>query len=144
MIKNIATAASTQSEAAVREVLHRVYAAWADNDADAFAALYTQDATSVLPGSYSDGKEAIRARMAAGFAGPLKGSTVVDEVRSVRFIGEDAAVVISRSGILPAGESTVPADRFVLATWVLAKAAGQGAGEGWLVAAYHNCPAGNA
>ncbi|MEV0495093.1 SgcJ/EcaC family oxidoreductase [Streptomyces atratus] len=87
---------------------------------------------------YSDGREAIRARMAAGFAGPLKGSTVVDEVRSVRFIGEDAAVVISRSGILPAGGSAVPAEHLVLATRVLAKAAG----EDRLVAGYHNCPVG--
>ncbi|MFB6780333.1 SgcJ/EcaC family oxidoreductase [Streptomyces sp. NPDC056352] len=112
-----------------RHLLH-LNAAWADNDADAFAALYTQDATSVLPGSCSDGKEAFRARMAAGFAGPLEGSTVVDEVRSVRFIGEGAAVVTSRSGILSAGKSTAPADRFVLATWVLGKAAGQGGGGG--------------
>ncbi|WP_442818771.1 SgcJ/EcaC family oxidoreductase [Streptomyces sp. NBC_01320] len=90
-----------------RHLLH-LNAAWTDNDADAFAALYTQDVTSVLPGSCSDGKEAIPARMAAGFAGPLESSTVVDEVRSVRFIGEDAAVVTSRSGILSAGKSTVP------------------------------------
>ncbi|MEU0835573.1 hypothetical protein [Streptomyces sp. NPDC005969] len=53
-------------------------------------------------------------------------------------------MVISRSGILLAGESAVPADRLVLATWILVRAAGQGAGEGRLVAEYHNCPVGNA
>ncbi|MFV5998073.1 hypothetical protein ACNPQM_38280 [Streptomyces sp. NPDC056231] len=53
-------------------------------------------------------------------------------------------MVISRSGIQLAGELAVPADRFVLATWVLARTVGQGAGRARLVAEYHNCPAGNA
>ncbi|WP_214414564.1 SgcJ/EcaC family oxidoreductase [Sphaerisporangium fuscum] len=121
---------------AVREVLHGVYTAWADNDADAFVAHFTDDATSILPGSYRAGKEEIRARMAAAFAGPLKGSRVLDEVRGVRFPGEDAAVVVSRSGVLMAGETEVPAARWVIATWVLTRREGR-----WLLAAYHNCPA---
>ncbi|MFF0306950.1 SgcJ/EcaC family oxidoreductase [Streptosporangium sp. NPDC004379] len=121
---------------AVLGLLHAVYAAWADNDADAFVAPYAEDATSILPGSYRRDREEIRARMAAGFAGPLKGSRVVDEVQSVRFPGADAAVVVSRSVVLMAGESEAPGGRQVMATWMCSRRDG-----GWVIDAYHNCPA---
>lgn len=122
--------------AACREVLARVYRAWAEGDADAFAACFTPDASSILPGDVRTGRDTIRSRMSAAFAGRLKGSSVVDEVRGVHLLGHDAAVLVSRSGVLLHGEREVPADRWVMATWVLTRRP-----DGWLVAAYHNCPA---
>jgi len=74
--------------------------------------------------------------MAAAFAGPLKGSRVRDEVQSVRRLGADAAVVVSRSAVLMAGEAEASDDRWVVATWTLTRRDGR-----WLLAAYHNCPA---
>jgi len=120
----------------VLAVLDSLYDAWADNDADAFVASYTEDATSILPGEYSASRAAVRDRMAAGFAGPLKGSQVRDEVRSVRHLGADAAIVVTRSAVVMAGETEAPADRWVMATWTLTRRNGR-----WLLAAYHNCPA---
>lgn len=131
--------AAETDEQQVRSVIDTVYAAWAANDADAFVTVYTPDATATLPGSFRNGREEIRAAMAAGFAGPLKGSTVRDETYSVRFLGErcDAAVVVGRSSVVFAGETDVPDDRWVLVTWALERNV-----EGtWLVAAYHNCAA---
>jgi uncharacterized protein (TIGR02246 family) len=120
----------------VLAVLDSLYKAWADNDADAFVASYTEDATSILPGSYSASRAATRDRMAAGFAGPLKGSQVRDEVQSVRHLGADAAIVVTRSAVVMAGETEAPDDRWVIATWTLTRQNGR-----WLLAAYHNCPA---
>ncbi|MDQ6848691.1 MAG: SgcJ/EcaC family oxidoreductase [Actinomycetota bacterium] len=124
---------SVTDEAAVRTVLERLYGAWADHDANAFAARYTDDATVVMPGVHHRGKDEVRAYMAAAFAGPLAGSRAIDEPRSIRFLGSGAAVVVSEGGIVRAGqsESAVP----VRATWVLSRQDGT-----WLVAAYHNCP----
>ncbi|WP_232660755.1 SgcJ/EcaC family oxidoreductase [Pseudonocardia sp. TRM90224] len=122
---------------AVRDVLRQAYSAWADNDADAFAALYTDDATVVMPGVFHPDRATIHGYMSAGFAGPLKGSRAVDEERSLRVLG-DSAIVISRSIILMAGESDVPDDadaRAVTATWVLTRTA-----DGWKIAAYSNAP----
>ncbi len=120
----------------VVSVIHAVYDAWADGDADTFAKLYTDDATVVQPGIYKRNNDDIRTTMAAGFAGPLKGSRVLDEPQSVRFLGPDTAVVITEGGIIMAGQAECPADRLVRSTWVLTRQSGQ-----WCVAAYQNSPA---
>jgi len=124
----------TSEDKAVIDVLDRFYVAWAAGNADAIADLYTKDATVVMPGVYDTSADEVRAFFTAGFAGPLKGSSAIDEERSVRVYGSDAAIVISTSGILMAGETSVPAPRLVRATWVLAQQDGR-----WLIAAYHNC-----
>ncbi|KQV13229.1 MULTISPECIES: SgcJ/EcaC family oxidoreductase [unclassified Kitasatospora] len=121
--------------AAVRQLLQEVVAAWAANDADAFADLYTEDAAVILPGGvYHRDREQIRGFMRAAFDGPFKGSKSVDTQESVRLIGDDVAVVVSLSGIRLAGEEEVPAERMRRASWVLARKA-----DGWLVESYHNC-----
>ena len=127
---------TANSSDSVYNVIQAVYDAWADNDADAFAALYTADATVVQPGIHKKDREDIRTTMAAGFAGPLKGSRVLDTPPSIRLIGSDAAIVITEGGVLMAGEAELPAERMVRATWLLAKEDGQ-----WYVAAYQNSAA---
>ncbi|WP_197701208.1 SgcJ/EcaC family oxidoreductase [Micromonospora coriariae] len=77
-----------------------------------------------------------RESMALAFEGPLKGSSTYNKQPSLRFVGRDAAIVVSESGILFAGETEVPDTAKVNATWVLEKRDGQ-----WLIAAYHNSPA---
>jgi uncharacterized protein (TIGR02246 family) len=126
-----------EAEREVRATFEALYAAWTANDAEAFAALYLDDATVVMPGVYNSGREQVRAYMAAAFAGPLRGSRGVDTPQSVRFLGDDAAVIVSEAGILMAGETSLPAERLHRATWLLAKRDGA-----WKIAAYHNCAAG--
>ena len=123
------------AEDAVRDVLRSAMAAWTANDADGFTSHYADDVSVVLQaGVYHRSKAEIRAYMAAGFAGPLKGSTGVDQQESVRVLGDDAAIVVSLSGYRLPGETEVPAGRLRRATWVLAKEDGT-----WLVKSYHNC-----
>jgi uncharacterized protein (TIGR02246 family) len=70
------------------------------------------------------------------FQDALKDSTAIDKLGTIRFLGENAAVAVSEAGIRFPGETEVPADRMVFATWVLEKR-----GSACLVAAYHNSPA---
>src|SRR6266545_3438114 len=126
----------TDDVTAVRDVLQRIYAAWQANDAEAFAACYLDDATVVLPGVFHRGRAAVREHMAEGFAGPLKGSQGIDEPQDIRILGGDTAVVVSRAGIVLAGERDLPAERERMATWVLSRHTGR-----WMVAAYANAPA---
>jgi uncharacterized protein (TIGR02246 family) len=124
------------TEEAVRDVLRGTMAAWADNDADAFVSDYADDVTVVLSsGPYHRGKDAVREYMARGFAGPFRGTKGIDQPEDIRVLGDDAAIVVSRSGYQLPDETEVPADRFLRATWVLAKENGR-----WLIKSYHSSP----
>lgn len=123
-------------ETAVKDLLGRMVAAWDANDADAFADLYTEEATVATAGSRQQGKDEIRAYMAAGFAGPLKGTTSTEEPQRIRFIAEDVAIVNSLGGFILPGEKAVLPSLQRQATWVLTRG-----GSGWLVESYHNCAA---
>lgn len=123
------------AEAAVLAVLDGVFAAWADNDADAAVASYAPDATALLPGTYLEGREAVREAMAAAFAGPLKGSRVVHGTPTVRFSGTGTALVIHKAGIVLAGETEPRGEYRARDSWVLSEKDGA-----WQVRAFHNLP----
>ena len=125
-----------EDEAAIQAVLAESYRAWEAGDADGMVADYSADATAIMTGSLRDGREMVRQSMAQAFAGPLKDSSTQNAQRSIRFIGQDAAIVISESAILFPGETEVTDDhRKVNCTWVFERRGAQ-----WLIAAYHNSP----
>ncbi len=137
MMTDTSTPVLETRDRAVRDVVTAVGAAWAAGDVDAFAALYAADATVVLPGGvYLDGRSAIHAFTAAGFAGPLQGSTTANSDVQVRMITDDVAIATSLGGTTMAGETEIAADRFRRATWVLSRRDGT-----WLIHAYTTCPA---
>ena len=125
----------SEDEAAIQAVLVESYKAWEAGDADGMVADYTADATAIITGSLRDSRDAIRENMALALEGPLNGSSTVNKQLGLRFVGRDAAIVVSESGILFPGQTEVPDTGKVNATWVLEKRDGQ-----WLIAAYHNSP----
>jgi uncharacterized protein (TIGR02246 family) len=124
-----------QDVAAIQSVLADSYKAWEAGDADGMVADYTADATVVMPGARRDSRDEIRDNMALAFAGPLKDTSTWNRQLSLRFVGADAAIVVSESGILFPGQTELPDAGKVNATWVFEKRGGQ-----WLIAAYHNSP----
>ena len=93
---------------------------------------YADDAIATLPETYLVGKRAVHETMTAMFAGTLRGSRGLHEVRDVRILG-DTAIVHSKGTVVLAGR-TEP-EPWTLETWVLTRTSS------WLVRAYHNCPA---
>jgi uncharacterized protein (TIGR02246 family) len=124
-----------KDEAAINAILADSYRAWEAGDADGMVADYAPDATAIMTGSLRGDRDQIRENMALAFAGPLKGTSTVNKQLSLRFLGPDAAIMVSQSGILFAGQAEVPEAGQVNATWVFEKRGGQ-----WLIAAYHNSP----
>ncbi|MEY9930357.1 uncharacterized protein (TIGR02246 family) [Catenulispora sp. GP43] len=122
-------------KAAIQAVLAASYKAWEAGDADGMVADYTPDATAIMTGSLRDSRAVIRENMALAFGGPLKDTSTYNKQLSLRFVGRDAAIVVSESGILFGGQTEVPDAGKVNATWVLEKRDGH-----WLIAAYHNSP----
>ncbi|MCY0938963.1 SgcJ/EcaC family oxidoreductase [Streptomyces sp. H34-S4] len=126
---------SDADKAAVAALPGRIVAAWAQHDAKAFAQVFTAQGTMILPGFYSDGREAIEAFMTAAFQGPFKGTQVTGTPLALKFIRSDVAVVVTQGGVLAPGETEVADARAVRATWVAAKEDGE-----WYLAAYQNSP----
>jgi uncharacterized protein (TIGR02246 family) len=124
-------------ERAVLAVFEATSSAWAEGDANAFVRWYTETVTVILPGVHLQGKSAVRAAMAEAFAVPLKGSRRIHTAQDVRFLDADTAIVITRSVTVFPGEPGTSADQWELATWAFVRGA-----DGWLVEAYHSCPAG--
>jgi uncharacterized protein (TIGR02246 family) len=125
---------SPADQAAVWSVSQRIVAAWADNDADAFAAVFAADGTLILPGVYHQGRGAIRQYMASAFAGALRGTRVTGQPIFVRFLGTDAMLLITAGGVLAPGESQVSDANAIRASWLISK---QSDGQ-WLLSAYQN------
>src|ERR1700691_1846269 len=135
MTSKTTTAGSDADRKAILDVLAGLYKAWEANDAEAFVADYTDDASVVQPGVYKKDREEIRTTMAAGFAGPLSGSRATDHPSAIRFLTGDTAIVISEGGIIFPGQDAVASEGLIRATWVLVRRDG-----GWQIASYHHRP----
>lgn len=134
---NVAETALDWTEAdktAVRAVPDRIRDAWAANDAEAFAAAYTADATMILSGDrFMKGRAQILQEVKASFAGGHKGTTLLQNIVDARYIGANTAIVITDGGVLAPGETKPHPEREIRATWVIAKEDGE-----WRIAAYQN------
>jgi uncharacterized protein (TIGR02246 family) len=122
-------------DVAVRALLDRIYAAFAANDADAYVAGYAESAVAVMPGAYLNGRATLHAAMRQLFAGPLAGATGVFDVQSIRYLGTEVSVMISRGRVLLAGQSDAAKADPWLDTWVLSRD-----GDAWRVESFHSCP----
>src|SRR5260221_9970535 len=87
-----------KDEAAIQAVLAESYKAWAAGDADGMVADYTEDATAIMPGGLRDSRDVIRKGMVEGFASFLKDTSTVNKQLSIRFLADDAAIVITEAG----------------------------------------------
>ncbi|MFI5983647.1 SgcJ/EcaC family oxidoreductase [Streptomyces sp. NPDC051555] len=116
---------------AVRALLTRLVDAWARHDADAYGALFTEDATyTTYVGTSYRGRRDITESHRTLFAGFLKGTRLADEILDVRFYGPDAAVVNSRGDTYKGGR---PTKLGKVQTYTLVHEGGE-----WLIAAFQN------
>jgi uncharacterized protein (TIGR02246 family) len=123
---------TTTDRDAVLTVLRELVDAWARHDADAFAALFTEDASyTTFVGTQYRGRTDIAESHRTLWAKFIKGTKLADEILDVRFLGSDVAVVTSR-GATYKGEKR-PAKLDKVQTYTLVRDGGR-----WLIAAFHN------
>lgn len=126
------TGSGTGDRDAVCGVLSSLTSAWGAADADAYGALFTQDATyTTYVGTHYQGRGDITEAHRALFGGFVKGTKLADSVLGIRFLGPDAAVVTSRGDTYTGGR---PEELSKVQTYTLAR-------EGdvrWRIAAFQN------
>lgn len=128
-------AASDADKAAIASLTQRVVAAWAYHDAEAFASVFTEDGTMILPGVYRKGRDQIKAYMVEAFAGKYKGTQVTGKPVDIRFLTPEVGVLLTMGGVLQPGETEVTSQSAIRACWLVVKTSGQ-----WQLAAYQNSP----
>jgi len=131
---------SAADEAAIRRLIDDLVTAWNHGDAEAFSARYRDDGTFTnVFGALHVGREEFLRRHAEVFRGFLKGTTIAMDVRKLRFVRPEVAVLdvdmaYSSFHTLPAGVQAMP-DGLVHSSLLMVLV--QDSGE-WWVAAYHN------
>lgn len=113
----------------------RVRAAWAANDADAFADMFIENGSTLFGDLQLTSREEIRSYLAEAFAGGLKGSRLVEEPVEIRLLTDTTAVVISKGGVVRDGEDSLDPSNEARVMWVVAKQKGD-----WRIASYQTSP----
>ncbi|MGI5186111.1 SgcJ/EcaC family oxidoreductase [Dactylosporangium sp. CA-152071] len=126
---------SAADQAAVAALPARIVAAWAVKDADAFAAVFTEDGTMILPGVFVSGREEIRTFMRQAFAGPYQNSRVTGEPIGMRILGDGLCLLFTEGGVIMGDDAEVRAENTIRASWLCRQG-----DDGWRLAAYQNTP----
>lgn len=123
-------------QAAVATLPQQLLTAWAEQDGDTIADLFTEDGTLILPGVFRQGREDIRVYFKDAFDNQYRGTRVVGTPLGLRFFGPDAALLLSAGGVLAAGETEPSEGQAIRASWFAVRVDGE-----WKLAAYQNTPA---
>jgi uncharacterized protein (TIGR02246 family) len=129
------TTAPAAEQAEIAAVPARMVASWAAHDAEAFADLFTEDGTLILPGVYKKGRDEIRAFMAAGYVGPYQGTRVTGTPLDIKPLAPGAVALLTVGGVIAAGATELSDKAAIRASWILVKRDGR-----WQLAVYQNCP----
>jgi uncharacterized protein (TIGR02246 family) len=123
-----------QDTAAIQERLGQLFEHWNQGDARAYAACFTDDVDYVaFDGSHLQGRQANEEAHRALFDGVLRGSTMEGEVKSIRFLAPDVALIHSEGAIKLRWQRKAPKGRRSIQTMVAVRREGV-----WSFTAFQN------
>ena len=127
------TPTRAKDEAAIRAIIASLADAWTRGDAEAWGKAFTTDADfTVWNGMYAKGREAITRGHAEIFSTIYKDTKQRLNVRSIRFLRDDVAVVHVEGSVVKKAEE-FPATPMVVPVFILTKDQGR-----WLIAVFQN------
>lgn len=126
--------ASAEDEVAVRALYQQLMDGWNRGSGESFAAPFAEDGDLIgFDGTHIKGRHEIASFHQPLFDKWLKGTRLVGEVKSVRFLAPDAALMHARGGTVMRGKSKPAPERDSIQTLVATKR-----GDKWCLAAFQN------
>jgi uncharacterized protein (TIGR02246 family) len=130
-----AAANDSADEAAVRALYQQLMDGWNQGSGDAFAAVFTEDGDLVgFDGTHLKGRQEIAPFHQQLFDKWLKGSRLVGQVKDVRLLHPDVALVHAVGGTVMRGKSEPSPERDSIQTLVATRQEG----DQWHLAAFQN------
>lgn len=124
-------AQESSARAGICDAIGRLATAWEQQDAEAYGAVFTENATyTTFAGTYYDGRDDIVRSHAALYDGPLSGTRLADRYLGLRFLAADVAVLTTRGDTY---EGDVPDELSKVQTYTLLRE-----GDEWKIAAFQN------
>jgi len=121
-------------EEAVRDLYRQLMDGWNRGSGAAFAAAFTEDGDLVaFDGTHFKGRREIEPSHQELFDRWMKGTRLVGEVKDVRFLGSDVAVMHAVGGTVMRGKSRPSPERDSIQTLVATRESGE-----WRLAAFQN------
>lgn len=122
----------TEHHAQIAAVIASLIDAWKRHDAEAYGALFTEDASYItFMGTCYRGRREIASSHRALFEKALKGTELAGEVDDIRFFGADTAIVTGRGDTF---KGKPPAGLTKVQTYTMVR----GQDGQWRIAAFHN------
>jgi uncharacterized protein (TIGR02246 family) len=127
--------ANPTDEAAVRDLVAQLLAAWGRGDGQAYGVLFTEDAEYIaFDGSHTRGRQEIAASHQRLFDSWLKGTRLVGQIEHLRFLAPDVALIHATGGTIFPRQRDQRGRRPSIQTLVAVKREGA-----WRFIAFHNC-----
>lgn len=118
----------------LRDLFNRMCLAWTNGDARAYGACFTADCDYVsYDGYWERGRDPMVRSHDKLFRGVLSGTALVGEVESIRYLGDDVALVHATGSVLVAWRTRLPKRRRTRNTIVAVRTP-----DGWCFTAIHN------
>jgi uncharacterized protein (TIGR02246 family) len=128
------TTTNPADEAAVRGLYRQLMDAWNRGSGDAFAAVFTQEGELVaFDGTHFKGHNEIAPLHQQLFDKWMKGTRLVGQVKDVRFLSPDVAVMHAVGGTVMPGKAEPSPERDSIQTLVAIRQSGE-----WRLAAFQN------
>ena len=123
-------------ESAVRALVQKCIEGWNKGSGEAFAAQFAEDSDFVVGnGMHIKGRRQNASSHQQIFDTFFKGTRLWIQVKSVRFLKPDVALMHTASKVLKPGESDASPEPEFIQTWTVSKH-----GNEWLIDAFHNTP----
>ena len=133
-MQDVNTTNHSADEAALRALYQQLMDGWNQGSGDAFAAAFTEDGDLVgFDGTHFKGRQEIAPFHQQLFDKWLKGSRLVGEVKDVRLLHPDVALMHAVGGTVMRGKTDPVPERDSIQTLVAMRQAGE-----WRLAAFQN------